>query len=293
MPMIEYVPKRFQAASLAMIDRINNIIAEYRDQGYSLTLRQLYYQFVARDIIPNKLMEYKKLGALLSNARMAGLVDWNAIEDRTRFVRELAHWDSPADIVGACARQFRVDRWSAQYQPCRVEVWIEKDALVGVFERVCESLDVPLFSCRGYGSQSELWRAARRFQEYVDDDQAPVILHFGDHDPSGLDMTRDIQTRMTTFGVNMEVRRLALNMDQVEQYTPPPNPARTTDARFQTYAAQYGNESWELDALEPTVLSSLVRKEIERFRDQEGWSRAADDIEDGREAIRKLAEQLN
>ena len=292
MPKIEYVTKRFRAATLALIEQINVIIDEYAEQGYSLTLRQLYYQFVARGLVPNKLMEYKKLGAVLTDARLAGLVDWNAIEDRTRFLRELSHWSSASEIVGSCARQYRVDRWSPQYQEHRVEVWIEKDALVGVFEEVCESLDVPLFSCRGYTSASEVWRAARRFTEYEEDGQQVIILHFGDHDPSGIDMTRDIQERMETFGVDLTMARLALNMDQVDTFSPPPNPAKTTDARFQTYVVKYGEESWELDALEPRVLADLVREEVLGYRDEGGFAKAERDIKTGRAAIRKVADQL-
>lgn len=293
MPKIAYIQKRFKSTSAALIEKVNDIIDEYTEQGFSLTLRQLYYQFVARGIIPNSLQEYKKLGSVLNDARLAGLVDWNAIEDRTRFVRSLSHWDSPSEIVDACSRQYRVDRWDKEYQECRIEVWIEKDALVGVFEDVCEDLDVPLFSCRGYTSQSEVWRAAMRFSRHQRNGQTPVILHFGDHDPSGIDMTRDIGDRMDTFGVPLEVRRLALNMDQVEEHSPPPNPAKMSDARFQSYVVKFGEESWELDALEPAVLAALVRKEIEKHRDEDGWDRATEAIEDGRKAIAEVAGQLD
>lgn len=292
MPKITYVKKRFKSASAALIEKCNDVIDEYSTQGFSLTLRQLFYQFVARAFIPNSLQEYKRLGSVLNDARLAGLVDWNAIEDRTRFVRSLAHWDNPHEIVEACSHQFRVDRWSEEYQECRVEVWIEKDALVGVFEDACEDMDVPLFSCRGYTSQSEVWRAARRLSQYQALGQTPVILHFGDHDPSGIDMTRDISDRMETFGVPLEVRRMALNMDQVDEYSPPPNPAKTTDARFQTYVVKYGEDSWELDAMEPSVLAALVQREVASFRDEKGWKAANRDIKKGRKAIAEVAGQL-
>ena len=160
-------------------------IAEYAAQGYDLTLRQLYYQFVSRDLLPNRQSEYKRLGDIINDARLAGLVDWEAIVDRTRNIRALSHWSDPASIVKAAANSFAVDKWADQ--PKRVEVWIEKDALVGVFEPVCEELDVPLFSCRGYTSQSEVWGAAQRLEKYLMADQEVVILHIGDHDPSGLD----------------------------------------------------------------------------------------------------------
>jgi len=275
---------------MRLIATANTIIESYQAQGFDLTLRQLYYQFVARDIIPNKDTEYKKLGALLLDARMAGLVDWDAIVDRTRNLRSLAHWDDPAAIVDACASQFRIDLWASQrYRP---EVWIEKDALVGVIGGVCEALDVPYFSCRGYTSVSEIWGAAMRLKKYVKVDQIPIIFHFGDHDPSGIDMTRDVRDRMRTFGVPLEVRRLALNMDQVEQYNPPPNPAKLTDTRCAGYIAEYQTESsWELDALEPAVLAALITTNIQSIRDEDTWNTSVRDQNASRQQLASVAER--
>lgn len=134
-------------------------------------------------------------------------------------------WDDPADWIRSGARQFAIDKWATQ--PYRLEVWIEKDALAGVFRRVCSELQVPYFSCRGYTSQSEMWEAAQRLARWEQAGQTPIVFHFGDHDPSGIDMTRDIKDRLDLFGASgachIDLRRLALNMDQVEQYSPPPN----------------------------------------------------------------------
>jgi hypothetical protein len=100
-----------------------------------------------------------------------------------------------------------------------------------------------------------------------------VVLHFGDHDPSGLDMTRDIRDRLALFGApRVDVRRLALNMNQVEEYEPPPNPAKETDSRFANYQAEHGDESWELDALEPSTLATLVRDEVNDLIDRDEWN---------------------
>jgi hypothetical protein len=261
MPKIKYLDINFRAATLATIDQANAIIADYQRQGFDLTLRQLYYQFVSRDLIPNTQQSYKNLSGVISDARMAGLIDWNTIVDRTRELRSLSHWDSPGGIVEACSTQYHVDSWAGQkYRP---EVWIEKDALVGVFERVCNEIDVPLLSCRGYTSQSEMWGSAQRLLRYSKEGQTPIIFHFGDHDPSGRDMSRDIRDRLEIFtGNELAFQRLALNMDQVRKYHPPPNPAKITDSRAEGYIAEFGDESWELDALEPMVLDGLVRTAI-------------------------------
>ncbi len=266
---IKYRTKKISADRLAVIAQANQILDEYAAQGFDLTLRQLYYQFVARDIIPNSQKSYKRLGDIIDDGRMCGLVDWNRIEDRTRNLQKLSAWSSPAGMIESAFNSYHRNRWANQ--PNRVEVWCEKEALIGIFARVCDEWDVPYFACRGYVSQSEMWRASMRLREYAQEGQRPVILHFGDHDPSGIDMTRDIGARLKTFRMPMKIERLALNMDQVDAYKPPPNPAKTTDARFDGYVVKYGHKSWELDALQPSVLTALVEKAIHQYRDPDKW----------------------
>jgi hypothetical protein len=277
-PKVAYISKGFRDTSLEVIAQANEILREYAAQGYDLTLRQLYYQFVARGLIPNRQAEYDKLGTLISNARLAGLVDWYHITDRTRSLRGIAFATSPEDEVENLAQGYRTDKWAEQ--PVRVEAWIEKDALVGVIERPCRDLQIDYFSCRGYVSQSEMWRAGMRYVRYLEEGQRVVLLHLGDHDPSGLDMTRDIRERLELFAgahhsdayEGIEVRRIALNMDQVEQYDPPPNPAKLSDSRAWDYVREHGSESWELDALEPTVIGELITEAALAERDPEAWA---------------------
>lgn len=269
MPRIAYVPKNFSDGSMEIIARANQICTDYAAQGFDLTLRQLYYQFVSRDWLANRQTEYKRLGSIINDARLAGLIDWDYIVDRTRNLRDLAHWTTPEEIIQAVARQYRHECWEDQQY--RVEVWIEKDALVGVIQGVCQRNDVPFFSCRGYTSQSELWGAAMRLKGYEQDGQETVVIHLGDHDPSGIDMTRDIQDRLRLFGAKTEVRRIALTMAQVDQYQPPPNPAKLTDSRAEGYIEEHGDESWELDALDPATLDTLIQGEIESWRDDRSW----------------------
>lgn len=270
MPKVRYEDLNMGPAVLEVIGQANTIIEAYAAQGYDLTLRQLYYQFVSRDLIPNQQKQYKRLGDIVSKGRRAGLIDWTAIVDRTRNLQSVSTWSSPASIVEAVAQQFKYDLW--EDQPNYVEVWFEKDALMGVFERAANPLRIPFFSCRGYTSDSEVWGAAQRLRRIERSGREVVVLHFGDHDPSGLDMTRDIRDRLHLFGARrVDVRRLALNMDQVRQYDPPPNPAKETDSRFAKYLDEYGDESWELDALEPTVLANLVRAEVATLVERELW----------------------
>lgn len=288
-PKIAYISKRFSKTSKAIIAHAAQICSDYAAQGFDLTLRQLYYQFVSRGLLPNRQSEYKRLGSVVNDARMAGLLDWNYIVDRTREMKERSHWEDPAGIIESAAKSYGIDQWEGQ--ECKVEVWIEKDALIGVIERVCRDLDVPYFSCRGYTSQSEMWRAAKRLMLYArDGGHKPVILHLGDHDPSGIDMTRDIRERLTLFmeahGFDaVEVKRIALTMQQIQQYNPPPNPAKLTDSRIQDYITEHGYDSWELDALDPVVMSDLIRREVESLMDIDLWTERVDLEEEGRNLL--------
>lgn len=264
---IKYKEQKFRAGSLKLIYLCTEIIEDYEKQGFSLTLRQLYYRLVAGGHIPNSQKEYKRLGNVINNARLAGLVDWLAIEDRTRFMRGNTHWENPAEIVKRARDGFMLDKW--ENRRFRPEVWVEKDALIGVLSGVCDRLDVPYFSCRGYTSQSEMWRAGRRAGWHVQRGQVPFVIHLGDHDPSGMDMTRDIVDRFVMFvGDGVKVERIALNWDQIEEYDPPPNPAKLSDSRAGAYIAEWGRSSWELDALEPRVIVDLIEATVLGLRDE-------------------------
>lgn len=283
---IAYIEKRFGSERLALLDLCNQIIETYQAAGYKLTVRQLYYQMIAHDYIPdswideeynrkhgldprtkNTMKNYKRLGDLINDGRMAGHIDWTAIEDRGRSLNALPHWNSPADIIASARYSFRLDHWKDQeYRP---EVWVEKEAMEGVLERICTRLAVPFFATKGYNSQSSEWEAARRFQRYIDQGQTPVILYLGDHDPSGIDMKRDHEERLDLFMGGVHVERIALNMDQIRLYNPPPNPAKDSDSRYAAYADVHGYESWELDALEPQVISDLIENAVSLYRDDD------------------------
>jgi hypothetical protein len=291
----QYIEKNFRNDTLDIIGQANQIIADYAAQGFSLTLRQLYYQFVARDLIPNTERSYKRLGGIINDGRLAGLIDWNAIEDRTRNLQRNPHWDSPADVIEAARQSYGIDMWANQ--PKRVEVWIEKEALAGVITRVCNDLDVPYFACRGYVSQSEQWRAGMRCRtNYNRASQDTVVLHLGDHDPSGIDMTRDNQERLSMLAGYRgapTVERIALNMDQIEEYGPPPNPAKMTDSRFREYVMDYGTESWELDALEPAVIVDLIKEKVLNHRDEGLWEIKEEELEYDLAQLDKIVSDLS
>lgn len=294
MAKIAYMKKRTSTAAMEIIDKANKVIGEYKQKGIQLTLRQLYYQFVARDWFANDDKNYKRLGDVIADGRLCGLVDWDAIEDRTRFLNELSSYDSPKDLLRLTPYWYRRKIWKDQ--PVYPEVWIEKDALLSVIEGPCDEDRVPYFACRGYASKSAQHKAAMRLVEIIDEGQEVVIFHLGDHDPSGIHMTDDNINWLRTFvgkhadSGMLRIQRLGLNMDQVEKYEPPPNPAKELDPRFKNYELLHGSESWELDALDPEVIGQLVTDAISSIKDEDKW--AASIAKEHREIakLKKVAE---
>ena len=287
MPKIQYKEINFRGKSLELIELINQVVDEYSSQGYELTLRQTYYQLVARGYIPNNERSYKNIGNLINDGRLAGLIDWHSITDRTRNLRRNSHWTTPSSVIESAMYSYMLDKWEGQ--PNYVEVWVEKDALVDIVGQACGGIDTPFFSCRGYTSQSEMWAAAQRFirQNRIRDNC--FIIHLGDHDPSGIDMTRDIQERLWMFGADVEVKRVALTMEQVQTYNPPPNPAKITDSRCGKYMEEFGDESWELDALEPQMMTRLIRDEVTALRDDDIYQAVYDREAKEKEELRMIS----
>lgn len=256
----------FKPETKRIIDCANKIIRDYQIDGYNLTLRQLYYQFVARDIIENSQKSYNRLGDIISNARLNGDLDWAAIEDRTRSLEGNVHWDNPAEIIDYYSKVYKID--TRIDQPNYIEVWVEKEALAGVVERICRKLDINYFACRGYVSQTAMYEASKRFIRNENIGKNNIILHLGDHDPSGIDMTRDIRERLNDcFGAYVKVKRIALNMEQIEEFAPPPNPAKLSDSRCDGYMKKFGRMSWELDALDPNTLNELISSHVAQYTD--------------------------
>lgn len=296
MPKELFIARNFSANSQVLIAQANLIIKEYQGQGFTLTLRQLYYQMVARDILPNTVQSYKRLGSILNDARYAGMVDWSALEDRTRNLYAQSHWESPGDIIRSAAYSFRKDKWEGQdYRP---EIWVEKEALAGVVQRAANLNDCGYLSCRGYMSASEMYEAYLRIKDRRDiKGQETVIIYLGDHDPSGLDMSEgDIPKRFQIFMSkhghdDVEVNRVALNWDQVRQYNPPPNPAKETDSRFVAYQQEFGDESWELDALDPNTLMALIQEAVDAIKDDDAYESVEEVEKRDRELLARAADR--
>lgn len=292
MPLIAYRQQRFNGKARKTVDQAKAILAEYEGEGYVLTLRQLYYQFVARALIPNTEKEYKRLGRIITDAREVGEIDWYAIEDRGRQCLLHGHEDDPRNVLKGIENAIRLNPW--RDQDVYLESWVEKAALEGVLARPANRWRSPYMACKGYLSASEAWRAGRRFEKAIADGKRPVLIHLGDHDPSGIDMTRDNGERLAMFArMGVEVVRVALNMDQVEEYGPPPNPAKQQDSRFEGYQSKHGDESWELDALQPQVIDKLVSDRIESYIDKDRWAETLKREQELRQPLMNLAHRYD
>lgn len=281
---------KFREESLALIAQVNEIIENYLQQGLRLTLRQTYYQLVVRNLIQNKERSYKNLSSLLSDARLVGLVDWDAIEDRLRQPRMVNEYNGLKELVDAALYSYRLPRWANQ--PAYCELWVEKDALAGVLAPLGHEFHVTIMVNRGYSSQSAMYESANRFRVAQDEGKECKLFYLGDHDPSGEDMVRDIRSRFEMYGVDVEVEKIGLTMAQVRQYNPPPNPAKMSDPRAEAYVREHGAESWEVDALPPEVLTRLIRDAVSAIIDDAKMEDVKNQEELDKDDLRKAVEKI-
>ena len=290
----QFRQSKFRADSLAKIEQMVQIVEEYQAQDLKLTARQLYYQLVKRNLISNTTAEYKKLTALLTDARYAGFVDWEAIEDRGRVPERHPQWSSISDLVDSALYGYRLPRWKTQ--PYYAELWVEKQALAGVLAPLANEFHATLMVNKGYSSASAMYESAQRIKDNGgagSNERPTIIFYLGDHDPSGEDMVRDIKDRLCEFGCDaLVVKKIALTMEQVHQYDLPPNPAKLTDSRASSYIRKYGKSSWELDALSPDVLASLIRRAFVSVIDSEAMEVVKRQEELDKNKLRKVVAKM-
>jgi len=298
MAKTEYEERRFAAKTRRVIDQANEIMDEY---GGGMTIRQLHYQFVARDLYENTQRNYKRLGDILRNARMGGLVDWDHIEDRTRGLYGKTTSSGPEAAIDRATWSYYEDVWDTQ--PVRIEVWIEKNALTGVIQPTTGRHRVDHFPTIGYPSITSLKNAADRMIRIndrggyggPDNPQKVIVLYLSDHDPEGFQMVEKADEVLRTLGVqNLEVRRIGLTMEQVEQFQPPPSFAKETSSRYDAYVDEHGTtEAWELDALEPEVIQGLIEAEILKERNDEIWEARLEAEQESKDRMREISNRYD
>lgn len=249
-----------------VVDRINSIVTQYARMGYRLTLRQLHYQFVGHDPkYVNHQSAYKKLGLILDDCRYGGVVDWSAIVDRGRQPKLDYNVTGISGALSDTHEQYKLNRQEGQ--ATHIEIWSEKDALSEILQQSSSKYHLNLCINKGYTSSSAIYSAYQRFKDCIFFDQEIVILYVGDHDPSGLDMVRDVEDRLKfmlrTYSEKLTVIPICLTHAQVKKYKLPPNPTKITDSRSEKYIEVYGKTCWEVDALNPEVLTKILEDNIE------------------------------
>ncbi len=346
-------PKMYwKAQKRDIINSIIEVCNEYRRGGYVLTLRQLYYQLVGKDLIPNKDKVYKKLSSLKDEVVYSGMVDWDVFEDRGRVPSTPYYENSIADALSYTADGYRLNRQKNQKN--HVEVWTEKDAISSILKGVTSDYGITLVVNKGYTSSTAIYGAYKRFFRKIAKGEKVTILYFGDHDPSGLDMIRDIRDRLmfmfvdgerkeelekkidswameideedgeetytdicwsyhndsnckrmysdgeegfcyerAYFNHHFQIIPIGLTMEQIEQYNPPPNPAKVKDPRAKAYVDKFGAVSWEVDALKPSVMEDIVQSQIELAIDMDVYNDVIADEEQDREKIAEIVKSLN
>lgn len=271
------------AKTQRIIDEAYDILAAFNP----MTVRQVFYQLVSRQVIENTRGAYQGVSDALVAARREGLIPWSWIEDRLRRPRGVVMWDDLADFAESMRRWYRRDVWATQ--PRKLEVWLEKDALSGIFSDALNRYGVTLNVGRGYDGWSSIRNAADRFADGDD----VTVLYFGDFDPSGEDMVRSLRERLATLESTPDIVKVALTPDDIKQYNLPPNFTKATDTRRQKHIDRFGDLSVELDALPASVLQARLIAEVEQRMDMEALAavRAQEERERAQlvEALRAIA----
>jgi hypothetical protein len=253
-------PNLKSVSTIHLLQQILPIVAKY----YVVTVRQVYYLLVSIQEIFNNLNEYRRVVRILKRARLAGFIPFQKVIDDTREAKKSPSWNSMEEILRAAINQFRSNWWRDQEQ--YVEVWLEKRALGRIFYPITNSYDVHLCTGGGYQSWSEVFQASTRFRKHRD--KKWIVLYYGDLDPSGKDMPRDIKERFHTLGLDINMVEVALTKEDILTYNLPRNPTKKRDSRSSWYNERYGVDyAVELDALPPKILESKIKSSIEAFCD--------------------------
>ncbi len=248
-----------QKKTLKMLELAYSILAE----NHPMTVRQVFYQLVSRQVIKNSRTGYQSVSNALVDARKDGFIPWNWIEDRLRQPRFVSMWRGLSDFAEVAKNAYRRDVWETQ--PYYVECWLEKDALSGIFQDILTRYGVTLNVGRGYDGWDSIRNAANRYGS----GEGITVLYFGDFDPSGEDMVRSLKDRLASpcFECKPNIIKCALTMDDIRRYNLPPDFTKKKDTRSAGFIKKHGDVSVELDALPVDVLRDRIRREVESRMD--------------------------
>jgi hypothetical protein len=243
----------------ADIEDLKNAVYKMVEAEQPMTVRQVFYQMVAKRIVNKDEHEYKNTAcALLLRMRRDGELPYSWIADNTRYMRKPPTFNSLQDALADCAATYRRAVWHDLL--VYVELWVEKDALAGVIAEETYPYDVPLMVARGFGSETYLHSAG----EYLSEVRKPAyIYHFGDHDPSGVKSAADIERKLRGFAPDAEIHfeHVAVTPEQIAAMN---LPTRPTKREGNSHAKNFDGDSVDLDAIPASELRRLARECIER-----------------------------
>jgi len=275
---------------------VNEIISQY---DIKLTVRQIYYRLISDPYVlfENTRSRYTQFDKMLVVARERGEVDYTEIEDRTRealggdlgcgspqeFLR------SVIDYLKNCWQDYKTEIWTNQ--DYKLEIWVEKDALANLIFQVAKDFRVVVFPTRGYSSFTKVMECLERLEGYSDKER--IILHLTDHDPSGFDMTRDLEKRLSSYGGDtIQIKKIGLTYEQIKKFNLKANPTKKKDTRAIEYISQFGSDCWELDALPPLELQNLVVESIKKHINSDAWDNKSREEKEGKNWLREKTKEI-
>jgi len=260
--------KKGRGRSQKSIDLIE-AMAAIAEAAQPITGRGVGYKLFTSGLIPSMgRSDMQRVYRLLKEAREEGRIPWDWIVDEAREFERTPSWNNPEEFARAASRQYRLDFW--KQQPVRCEVWSEKGTLRGVLAPVLDQYGVGFRVMHGFSSATVVHDIA----DY-DDGRSLIGLYVGDWDPSGLYMSeRDLPDRLEKYdGDHVEVDRIALTRDQTVGLPSFPATDKRKDPRYKWFAQNFGDQCWEIDALDPNILRARVEEEIKSLIEPEAWER--------------------
>jgi hypothetical protein len=272
---------------------IREAVVDLTDQYDVMTVRQVFYQLVARGIIPkSENGGYRPVQTQVLKMRREGLLPWSFIADATRWQRKPRTWNSVEDVLAETARTYRRNLWISQ--GIRVEVWLEKDALAAVAAEATHKWDVPLMVSRGTSSVTFLYEAAQQAREaYLEGGVSTYIFALYDFDAAGRRAARNIERSLRDFArlpsgtpTPIEFELLAVTEEQISEWSLPTRPAKGSDPE----AHKFRGEAVELDAIPPDKLIVLVENAIITLIDEDAWRMETIAEQSEREILERIAQ---
>lgn len=273
----------------ALIDAAISILAEQNP----MTIRQLFYRLVSKSRVPNNLASYQMVSRIMTKCRDDGRCPFAWIADRSRPVYAAKGFDDAVEYAAVMRDGYRKNYWTTQ--PEHIEIWVEKDAIIGSIQDVCDELGVTIRVGRGYWSTT----AAHEIAEIFAGITKPItVFYCGDHDPSGQNIQSELYDRILNYGVEdfptfdglsrfldrksgtatvkvspfyFTMKRLAINKEDITKFNLPPLVAKSSDPRTSQFVREHGNQCVELDALPPVELRRRIEEAVRLHIDDKLW----------------------